>query len=158
MLRKFISLMIIALCFSVCVFAQDSSWENLNRVSENSALIVEKKDGKTIKGYLVSLDNLEIKLKDRKGKTKHDIGSIRRVYAGVEKRRIPLLGRITFGVGTFLAIGIGSFAILRPDKISDEPNSLDMLGLVIATTGTAISSKFLRKLKTLKKGDLLYQE
>lgn len=68
------------------------------------------------------------------------------------------MGRITFGVGTFLAIGIGSFAILRPDKISDEPNSLDMLGLVIATTGTAISSKFLRKLKTLKKGDLLYQE
>ena len=53
MLRKFISLMIIALCFSVCVFAQDSSWENLNRVSENLALIVEKKDGKTIKGYLV---------------------------------------------------------------------------------------------------------
>ncbi len=155
---RIIALIMIGLCSSWAVFAQNKNWDSLKSISENSAMIIEKKDGKTIEGYLVSVDNLEMRLRDKLGEIKLDKGSIRRVYAGIEKRKIPLWGRIIAGVVTFTALGAGSFAILRPDKISDEPNSLDMLGLVIATTGTALSSKFLRNLKILKKGDLLYQE
>ncbi|MEO7673946.1 MAG: hypothetical protein ABIU09_07700 [Pyrinomonadaceae bacterium] len=155
---RIVTLMVIWSCFSVGVIGQNNDWEKLKRISRNSPLIVEMKDGKTIKGYLVSMETSAMKLKDKRGETKLDRGSIRRVYEGVEKRKVPLWGRITIGVGVFFAVSIGSFAILRPDKVSDELNSLDMLGMVAATTGAALSGKLLGKIRMLKKGDLLYHE
>jgi len=99
-----------------------------------------------------------MKLKDKKGETRLDKASIKRIYEGIEKRKVPLWGRIIAGVGIFTAFSVGTSLVLRPDKISDEPNGLDMLILVTAIGVTGTSTKFLRKLKTLKKGDLLYQE
>ncbi len=138
--------------------AQNSDWQKLQRVSVNTTLIVERKTGERIGGYLVSVGNREMKLKSKKGEIRFERDSIKRVYEGIEKRKVPLWGRIVVGVVTFSAIAAGSFAILRPDELSDDINYRDLIGMVAATAGTAITIKQLRKLKTLKKGDLLYQE
>jgi len=53
---RIIMMMMIGLSVSAGVFAQNN-WEKLKSIPENSALIVEKKDGKTIKGYLVSMND-----------------------------------------------------------------------------------------------------
>jgi hypothetical protein len=158
-MKSKLSILIFVLSLTVVsVVAQTSNWENLKKLPTNAILVAETKNGKTVKGFFVSATDSEITINDKNGETKLDKLSIKRIYDGIEKHKVPLFARIAVGIVTFIVIDVAVISALDPNQSSGEPNSVDMLGLVAGTTGTVGVVKLLRKPKRIKKRDLIYQE
>jgi hypothetical protein len=158
MIKQIMIGVLIVISSVLSIFAQNTNWGKVKNVSLNEGLIVEMKSGKTIAGYVVSVNDSEITLKDKKGETKLDKADIKQVFAGIQKHKIPFWVRTIAGVGTFVVTLIGLEYVLVKNGV-DEVNSLEAAGLLAAaTTATVVVTKNLSKLKSLKKGWLIYQE
>jgi hypothetical protein len=158
MFRNLLLVLFIAVSGVISVFAQTQNWEKLKSLSQNAVLVAETKNGKTVKGFFASATDSEITINDKKGETKLDKSSIKSIYYGIEKHKVPLFARIAVGIVTFIAVDVVILKTLDPDFPSSEPNSVDVLGLTSAIVGTVGAVKLLRKPKSIKKGDLIYKE
>jgi hypothetical protein len=156
MIKQIIIHILIVVSGVLSIFAQETNWDKVKNTSPSAGLIIELKSGKTVKGYLVSANDTDVILRDKKADTKLDKADISRVYAGIEKHKVPFWLRAVAGVATFIVVGNVFVYVLV--KSGAEINSLGALGLVAAgTAATVVVTKNLRKLKSLKKGWLIYQ-
>jgi hypothetical protein len=137
--------------------AQSGDWSRVTSLPQNSPLIVRTEQGKNVAGYLITADDDAIRIMTKSNRQTFTKASIKEIHKGVEKHKVPLWGRIAAGTAVFFGAATASYLILRPDKVSDDINARDLIGIAAGTAATSVTVKQLRKLKKLKRGDLIYK-
>jgi hypothetical protein len=137
--------------------AQVNDWSRVRSLRENSPVVITPDRGNRVTGYLVTADDEELRVTTKSGERTFTRDSIKEIHKGVEKHKVPLWGRIAAGTAVFIGAATASYLILRPDKVSDDINARDLIGIAAGTAATSVTVKQLRKLKKLKRGDLIYK-
>ncbi len=82
---------------------QDDRWKNIQALAKDQRLVVETRDGKTIKGKFHSGDAQKMSLLKSGKQLDISKADIKRVYVGKKKRSI--LGGVLGGLGGMLLLG-----------------------------------------------------